>query len=117
MNQDPTTIPDILNWLTEIVKMRQTIDAHEWVRMSQRINILLGDERDKLLELQQKVNEEKVTQIALGKNVATAKLIVESGDNYKEYCRQKGLIEQCIELIRISKLQARLVNDEIKGYN
>ncbi len=117
MNQDPTTIPEIIEWLTEIVRMRQTIDHHEWVRMAQRVNILLGEERDKLLDLQQKVNQEKVTQIAIGKNATIAKLVVEAGDNYKEYCRQKGLIEQCIELIRIAKIQARLVNDEIKGYN
>lgn len=116
MNQEPTTIPEIIEWLTEIVRMKQTIDHHEWVRMAQRVNILLGEERDKLFELQQKVNQEKVTQIALGKNVATAKLIVEAGDAYKDYCKQKGLIDQCTELIRISKLQARLVNDEIKGY-
>ena len=116
MNQDPTTIPEIITWLTEIVRMRQTIDHHEWVRMAQRVNILLGEERDKLLELQQLVNQEKVLLIESGKNATTSKLMVEAGDNYKNYCKQKGLIEQCIELIRISKLQARLVNDGIKGY-
>lgn len=113
---DPTTIPEILEWLTEIVRMRQTIDHHEWVRMAQRVNILMGEERDTLLELQQQVNKEKVSLINEGKNATTAKLIVESGDTYKEFCRQKGLIEQCQELIRIAKLQARLVNEEIKNY-
>ena len=114
--QDPTTIKEILEWLTEIVKMRQTIDHHEWVRMAQRVNILIGEERDQLLELQQQVNQEKVDLIESGKNATTAKLMVEAGDRYKAYCKQKGLIEQCIELIRIAKIQARLVNDEIKGY-
>lgn len=116
MSEDPTTIKEIITWLTEIVRMKQTIDHHEWVRMAQRVNILIGEERERLLDLQQLVNEEKLEQIKAGKTVSYAKIHVEAGNTYREYCKQKGLIEQCQELIRIAKLQARMVNEEIKGY-
>lgn len=116
MEDNLTTITSIIDWLTEIVKMKQTIDHHEWVKMAQRVNILIGDEHNKLFDLQQKVNQQKVQLIEQGKNVSTAKLMVEAGDDYKEMCKQKAFIERCNELIRLSKLQARLVNEELTNY-
>lgn len=106
----------ILDFMKNNVKNKEMIDAHTWVDAAQKLNVLIGDEHDKLFDLQQKVNMEKVTLIEGGKNVSTAKLMIEAGDTYKEMCRQRALIEQVEEMIRIAKLQARIKDNEFRNY-
>lgn len=112
--QVSTTV--ILDFMKENVKNKEMIDAHTWVDAAQKLNVLIGDEHDKLFDLQQKVNMEKVALIEAGKNVSTAKLMIEAGDIYKEMCKQRALIEQVEEMIRIAKLQARIKDNEFRNY-
>ena len=107
----------ILNTLQTLVETKQVLDASRWVDAAQSLNMLLGEEHDKLFELQQKVAQEKVARIEeTNVSVAQAKLQVESLDIYREMCQQKAKIERVIEFIRISKIQARLKNDELHSY-
>jgi len=87
-----------------------------WVDGALRLAVLLGDENDKLFNLQQDVAKEKVKLMNEGDSVAKAEAKVEAMDIYKECHIQKAFIERITETIRISKLRARLVDEERKGY-
>lgn len=97
------------------VEEKHPIDAHIWVDACQKLNVLIGDEHDKLFDLQQKVAQMKVTYIQEGDTVAKAKSKVEAEDVYRDMQKQKARIGQIEEFIRIAKLQARLKDNEYRN--
>ncbi len=106
----------ILSTLEEWVRDKKMIDAHTWVDASQKLNVLIGEEHDKLYTLEQSIATAKVTYLDCGKSVAEAKTRVEATDTYKEMMKQRSKIKQIEELIKIAKLQARLKDNEIRNY-
>lgn len=111
------TMESVMNKLNEMVANKQVISPMDWVDASQYLNLFLSQEHDKLFELQQKVAQIKVDYLNYDKcTVAKAKLLAEATEEYKEMQRQKAKIGIIEELIRISKLQARMKDTEFKGY-
>ena len=117
MEDQITTIDSIIAWLTEVIENKRSIAPSAWIEISQKANILLGDESDKLYELQQKIAQAKMDCIESGKGVSECRIRAEATDNYKEAQKIKAKIERTIEMIRLSKLQARLRNEEFRGGN
>lgn len=105
----------ILSTMKGWVETKTVIDAHTWVDASQKLNVLIGDEHDKLFDLQQKVAQMKVAYITEGKSVSDAMSRVEAEDLYRDMQRQKARISQIEEMIRIAKLQARLKDNEYRN--
>lgn len=110
------TIQTIISSLENWVKTKKVIDSHTWVDACQKMNVLVATEHDKLFELQQQVAILKVQYIEAGDTVAKSKVKVEASDLYKEACKQKAFIGRVEEMIRISKLQARLKDSEMRNY-
>lgn len=111
------TVDTILDFLKEAVESKAPIAPSTWIDAAMKLNVLLGDENDKLYDLQQ-----KVALIRLGfltsqnkVNVSEAKLRTEVTDEYKQYHKQKARIAQIEEQIRIAKVQARVRDTEFKG--
>jgi hypothetical protein len=116
MDENLVTVRDILEHLKSVIKNKVFLDAHNYVEYATRLNLLISDEHDKLFELQQKVSERKAGIMSEGKSASYAKIVVEATDEYKEMCRQKALIEQVIEAIRIAKIQSRFKSEEFNNY-
>ena len=111
------SVDTILSVLQEKVSNKEVIDATTWIEAAELLNVLLGEETDKLFELQQKVAQEKVARIEETKaSVAQVKIQVESLDIFREMQKQKAKIERVIEFIRIAKIQSRLKSEEMRGY-
>lgn len=113
---EPITIDTILTWLKESVEQKRIIDAHTWVDAAQKLNVLIGDEHDKLFNLQQQVAIKKAALIVAGDSVAKAKALSECWDEYREMKRQEAKIGQIEEAIRIAKVQSRLKDNETRSY-
>lgn len=94
------------------VSNKESIPAGHWLEASLYLTVLIGEEHDKLLELQQEIAKMKYEQITKGSKVNQANAFIETTDIYKTYCKQKAFIEQVEELVRISKLQARMKDNE-----
>lgn len=112
---EPVTTNLILDTLKGWVEGKYPIDAHTWVNAAQKLNILIGDEHDRLFDLQQNVAQMKVRYLSEGDTSAAAKSKVEATDAYKEMLRQKAKIEQIEEMIRLAKVQARLKDNEYRA--
>lgn len=113
---EPVTTNTILNWLKESVEQKRVVDAHTWVDACQKLNVLIGDEHDKLYEMQQKVAQLRIARIESGDSVAKAKVYIEATEEHKKARKQEARIEQIQEAIRIAKIQARLKDVEITSY-
>lgn len=110
------TIDSIISWFERSVRNKDIIDAHMFVEAAADLNILKGDEDDKLYDLQQQVAQQKCLYLEQDCHVSKAKVLVEATDTYKEYCRQHAKIERIEEFIRIAKIQARLKDNNLQGY-
>ena len=110
------TIDTILDWLHTQVEEKLPIDAHTWLDACQKITVLLGEEHDKLFDLQQKVAQAKVDVLdKLDMSNAEAKTRIEATDIYKESRRQEARIKRIEEMVRIAKIQSRAKDFEMRS--
>ena len=110
------TVDAILDWLKKTIIEKKPISPGLWVDSALKLNILRGEEEDKLAQLQQEIAREKALNIEGGDSVAKAKAKSEATDAYKEMNKQRAKLERITEAIRIAKIRARLGSEEIKGY-
>ena len=115
MAQELVTTQTILAYLQEQVEQKIQMSPSTWIDASLKLAVLVGDENDKLFNLQQTVAQLRVDYIKQGENVSKAKALVEATDEYREAHIQKAKIEQIWEFVRIAKLRARITMEELKG--
>ena len=109
------SIDTILEWFESTVSAKLPIPPTKWIEAGEFLNVLIGDENDKLAELEQKVAQEKLELMKGSESVAEAKMKIEATDIYKEAKKQKNKINQIIEFIRLAKLHARIYSEELRG--
>lgn len=102
-----------MTWLTNQVQNKLPVSPQQYVESAAYLNILIGDEHDKLITLESDVAKMKQELLPNSKSVAEVKLKVEASDKYKEMRKQQAYIKQIEETIRISKLYARMKNEEM----
>ena len=116
MNDEIVTTDLILEAMKGYVTSKQQIPPSLWLDAASKLVVLIGDENDKLFELQQKVAETRKRGIEAGDSVAKSKVMVEAMDCHKEMRKQEAKIEQIWEFVRIAKKRASLTETEFKGY-
>ena len=94
------TTDSILNTFQEWVVEKKMIDAHNWINAAQYLNVLIGDEHDKLYILQQKVANLKKEHIEQDMSVAKARVYVEATDTYKDMQSQKAKHIWCPSVLK-----------------
>ena len=110
------TIDTITNWLLKQVQEKNPIHAAVWLDASQKINVLLQNEQEKLFEIEQEIAVARNLLLESDESVARAKSKVEEMEIYKQARIQKAKIERAIELIRIAKLQSRMASDVMSAH-
>ena len=110
------TVDTILESLQLWVEDRQPIAPHVWIDASAKLTVLVGDIQEDLFLLNQKISQKKLEYIEQGDSVAKAKVRIESSDEYLQSQKLIAKIDRITELVRISKLQARMSSDNIKNY-
>lgn len=112
------TTDTILDQIIDWVESKAPISPSLWVDASAKINVLLSEETTKLAEKEFELAQ-FAQEMATGSeklSVAAIKLACAANPLSKEIALLKAKIKRCEEMIRISKLQARMSNDEIKNY-
>lgn len=110
--KDLVSIDKIIEFLKESVEEKKVLPPSIWLDAAGKLNVLLGDEHDKLCELQQQVAEEKARFIS-EHSVAKAEVLVEAMPIHTDMKKQKAKITRIEEFIRIAKIQARLKDNEM----
>ncbi len=109
------TVDKIIEWFTTQVEQKLPIDTHTWLEGAQKINVLLQGEQEYLFELEQRVAILRKMLLDDGKTVAYAKTMVEATQEIRDMKNQKAKIDRSLEMIRISKLQARMAHDNFNS--
>ena len=110
------TIDTLNEDIEDRVRNNIPISGEEWLDLAQRINALLGNEQDRLCELQEQIAQIKVGLMEDGATAAKANIYAEALPVYKEMRKQKAKIDLAIERIRLAKHQARMRTEEARGY-
>lgn len=89
------------------------------MRAARSLVLFLGDEKDKLLELESAIAQMTVTLKQDNPDMPVAELRIrrEAWPEYLEMKKQKARVEQIIEFIRIAKLHARISHEEMSNQN
>lgn len=100
--------------MTDTVRSKKQIPPQQFVEAAQYMVILIGDEHEKLFNLEQQVAQMKRDLLEKHEKVNKVNILVQASDTYKEMRKQKALISQIEEAIRIAKLMGRMRDTELK---
>ena len=112
MSQSAT---DILAVLERWAEEKAVIDAHTFLDAATKLTLLLGEESDKLYQMEQNCAKARMEYLQGGMTVSAAKLVVEASDAYREARSQKAKVERIIETVRIAKHRAKLADSELRA--
>ena len=88
---------EIIKYLTNAAENKQVLSAEDYLRAARSLVLFLGDEKDKLIELESKVSKMKLNlKQTTQEKVTSINLIVEASDEYKEAKKQKAKVEQIL---------------------
>lgn len=111
------TCDTIIGYLQDKIENKEPVAPDVWLDACLKLSVLVGDEQADLYQKQQDVALLKVTFIEQGDSVAMAKVKVEAKEAHKMMKMQEAKVERIFETIRIAKIQSRMANSEIRGYN
>lgn len=110
------TIDTILDQLKEWVENKIPISPGAWLESAAKMNALKQNETELLHKMQQMVAQTKLTLLKDSKSVAEAKIKVEATDAYRFMKDQEDKVDRVEEQIRISKIQARLSENQLRNF-
>lgn len=105
----------IVSTLQKWVKEKRPVSPMQWLDAGLKLNVLIGDEQEKLWDLKMKVSQEQFKVTEQGWTSAKAKAYSESTQDYHDMKLQESRIKQIEEMIRLAKKFAQLKADEAKG--
>lgn len=106
---------DILAVLEGWAANKEVIDANRLLDAATKLTLLLGDEANILFTLEREIAEKKVKFLEQGKSVAYANLQVAADVHTLQAKLQAAKIKRIEELVRLSKLRARLADNEYRS--
>lgn len=109
------TCDSILAWLKEQQENRVPISPHLYLEAATSLNILSGDEVDKLIDMEQKIAELRASAMVTEKTAVAAKIFVEALPEFAQLRRQRHKIETIKEAVRLAKKTATLKSDEMRS--
>jgi oligoribonuclease (3'-5' exoribonuclease) len=114
---EPVTVQTILDYLARAIEEKLTVAPTVWIDAASKLNVLLGNEHDRLCEMEQRVAELKLKYLEADPKhvVSAAKSRIQATDPYKELHKQELLCKRVEEFIRLAKLRSRLLAEEMRG--
>ena len=114
--EEKITVDTILDWLKSQVESKNPVSPHLYIEAAQKLVVLVGDEQDKLFDLQHLIAELKSNLIVEAKtSVAESKVRIEAQKVYTDMLKQKSKVERVFEMIKIAKIRARMQEEEIRA--
>lgn len=109
------TCDKILEWYKQQAQLKLPIDPLQYLEMAEKLNAMLGDETDKLIDMDLELAQIREMEMTKQGAAAKAKLAVESHPKYAEARKQKAKIDRIQETIRLAKIHSRMKSDEYRN--
>lgn len=98
--------------MQERVENKIPVDPSWWIDAASKLMVLIGDEHDKLCDLEALIAKKKAEYIERGDTASKATILVEAMPEFRDMRRQKAYIEQIIEFVRLAKKRSTLSSEE-----
>jgi hypothetical protein len=112
--EEKITTDYIISQMHLMVEDKRPIAPSWWIDAAAKLNVLIGDDQDKLYELQSSLAKMKSAYIEEGKTSAAANALIEAEDEFLEMQKLKGKVKQVEEFIRISKIRAKMQDSDFQ---
>lgn len=110
-----STCDQIILWFKEQATNKNIIPPDLYLRAASNLNVLKGDEIDRLIDLKQDLAVKRAEYVEKGGTSAAANIRLEADPVFSQVKKQESKIETIKEQIRLGKLWARLKNDELNN--
>ncbi len=111
------TIDDILKVLQEWAENKVPVDPGAYLEAAMKIMSLVGNETDRLFELEQQIAEFKSGLMETeNMTAAKAKIKAEASPIFTEARKLKAKIDRVYEMVRLAKVRARMGAEEFKSH-
>jgi len=113
------TIDAIIDHLKGLAESHEQMPPERWLDAGKSLLALLGNEQDRMYDLQQKIAAEKVRLLEADEkhNASAVKIHIEATDDYVKLQKQKARVERVIEFIRIAKIQSKMRDSEYGSHS
>ena len=108
-------LESLLEELKKRIEAKEPISPLDWLDTADRLNILRSDYDDKLWQLGEDLFKLKAICFEQKKTGAHAEAIMKSTELYKSWGQLKSKLSRIDETIRLSKVRARLSQNEWQG--
>lgn len=105
-DQKKVTIDTILDWFTDSVEKAIPISPTLWLDGATKLNALLGNMDDSLIEAEMSYRRLRSGFIEDGKTAAEAETRSKASDAYRDYLKLKAKRDRCSEFIMLAKKRA-----------
>lgn len=107
------TIESILAWMKNAIETKSPISGGQWLDAAAKLNVLLMDFDEELIEAKFAVGTIKAEYIAEGVTAAAAKILSEARPDFKTMLLAEKKRERIVEFIRIAKKRTELQSHEM----
>jgi len=106
--QKLVSLDSILAWYREKIESKQPIPPSIWLDGAAKLEVLVEELDEDLVEAKMAVNEEKASLVREGNSVAAADALVEATPAFRTYLTLKAKKERVVEFIRLAKKRTEL---------
>ncbi len=105
------TARSIVELLQTMAEKRGDIDAHLWLTCAMKLRVLLQGEQEKLVDMERDVQILKAEYLSSGDSAVSAKIRVETTDEYVIMKKQEVFIKTALDLVLLAKKYASVESD------
>lgn len=109
------TTDSILEALQNMAEQKVPISPHTWLEATSKLIALIGNEQNRLFELEHIIAKIKSEEMERGETAAKAKVIAESRTEHLEARKLKAKIDRVFEMIKLGKIHARMALEDFKA--
>lgn len=112
---EPTTINSIIEYFEGAVAERKPLSPQTWIDGAAKLNVLKGEEYDKLFLLEQACAKMEAEFLERDMTSARAKTFVKSSESWLAYKKQQARVKQIEDFILLAKKQASLTMEAMRN--
>lgn len=110
-----TTIDSIMAYFENAVEQRLPLSPSLWLDGAIKINVLKGEEYDKLYEMEQECSKMESLYLEANMTSVASKTKVKATEQWLKWKKQHARVEQLEDFILLSKKYASIKIDEMKN--
>jgi len=115
MDTQINSFQKIIDRFRELALRNEVVDPSQWMNGAMKLNVLLEQEVEKLIELEFVVAQKRKELLEKGNNATYTKMMIEASEEYREVQIKKAQIKNASEIVLLAKKYAQLASDQMRS--